>query len=164
MSSFGKIIGYIKDIPCYSSKEYASSRTKYSYVLVNETKMFCGIKWQCVELVRRFLILTKNITFTDVPSAHHMFETLPTFYNISSNQTISVRKRKTWKNLRCGDIIFWCKTLKSPYGHVAIIQSCCGENKYKICEQNWNDKFTDSTYSRIINLLTETNLMGWIRL
>jgi hypothetical protein len=47
--------------------------------------------------------------------------------------------------------------LKSPYGHVAIIQSCCGENKYKICEQNWNDKFTDSVvFKSVPRYITNT--------
>lgn len=43
----------------------------------SETKfvkdVFTGVRWQCVEFSRRFLIITKQVTFEGIDGAHQIF-------------------------------------------------------------------------------------------
>ncbi len=73
-------MGHAPDnVPAYSS-DY-SSLTLWQIVTVpfgglkhTSGSTFYGMKWQCVEFARRWLILARGVTFGDVPVAYKIFD------------------------------------------------------------------------------------------
>jgi hypothetical protein len=65
------ILGKTKEgIECYLN----SGRNKGEINRVKNGQYYTGLKWECVEFIRRYLILTKGITFENVESALDLLE------------------------------------------------------------------------------------------
>lgn len=177
---FGELIG----IDYYGIKAYSCNMIKKQNPCMSFVykTLFCGIKWQCVEYVRRWLILTHNITFQQLEMAYMMFtEPYVTFINIITEQRIPYIKYNNGVvgNLlpKPGSIIIWDKTHGYKTGHVAIVSKITNKYIY-IGEQNWDDYVWNKPYSRRIpieytscnsiylNDQNEYNLpiLGWITL
>lgn len=157
----------------------------------NLQKIFCGIKFQCVEYVRRWLILTYGITFQQIDMAYMLFtEENICFRNIWTNQLISYNKILNGSNHsnrsnhsngsdilpRTGSILLWDKTKQFLTGHVAIILYIDEDYVY-IGEQNWSDTLWTNPYSRKIPIIKTSNyiwlddtnqyglkILGWLNL
>jgi hypothetical protein len=61
----------MKTITIYSNQNQPNTNN-YIYGI------YTGVKWQCVELARRYMIITKNLTFPAVENAYDLFK-LPYF-------------------------------------------------------------------------------------
>jgi glutathionylspermidine amidase/synthetase len=122
--------------------------------------IYTGRKYECVEFVRRWLIVVCNITFKDVNNAIDIFS-LNNFYflmknDLSTKIAISILKNNyiSMRNIEFGDIVIWDrKGFFKLYGHVAVIVGINNDNIY-IAEQNthnkcWNNKY----YSRILKII-----------
>ena len=60
------VLGKTKEgIECYLNR--GVNKGEINRILVNQ--YYTGIKWECVEFIRRYLILKKRITFENVESA-----------------------------------------------------------------------------------------------
>ena len=170
---FGTVICKTKDnINAYSSHNTVDEMVK-NYM--NGT--FTGLRWQCVEFVRRYLIETKGITFDEVDNAYQIFN-LETFRDLKNKKLIEINK-----NYNChtkippkkGSLLVWNKSKDLETGHVAIITNI---SKFKrnyaiihIAEQNWiNHKCTYYTRKFLIKYINnsfcidDSNLLGWINL
>lgn len=83
-NSFGERIGTNSNVEAYSnwSSQYISSESNY-ITLPHNHKIFTGLKWQCVEYARRYLINVLNVTFQDVNNAYEIFDikTVSSIYN-----------------------------------------------------------------------------------
>ena len=68
-----------------------------------------GIPFQCVELIRRYLILYYGLTFQSIPDAFDMFSSVNSLIHIKTNRNILLETifSKDVDDLRVGDIIFW---------------------------------------------------------
>ena len=98
--------------------------------------IYTGIKGQCVEFVRRYLIINHGVTFSDVDSAFEIPDAQ--FTRLEGNPI------KMENELKVGSIIVWSKNYEknSPYGHVAIV-SAITPTGITVKERNYNDnKFT----------------------
>jgi hypothetical protein len=98
--------------------------------------IYTGIKGQCVEFVRRYLIINHDVTFSDVDSAFEIPDAQ--FTRLEGNPI------KMENELKVGSIIVWSKNYEknSPYGHVAIV-SAITPTGITVKERNYNDnKFT----------------------
>jgi hypothetical protein len=108
-----------------------------------------GIEFQCVELIRRFFTIHRELTFPDVVDASDFFKRITEFTFVSNKskyakpietsnavglQTYSFPyTRQATYYLRPGSILFWkYRKPDYPYGHVAMIWK--------------NDKNTNETY------------------
>ena len=178
---FGEVIGEIKalssdgykvNVTAYSNDDIYSPNNDHSnfYLYSSEYKnpIYTGKKWECIEFVRRFFILTKDITFPEIDHAYEIWN-LPYFVKLKKGlQPIEkIRKKKT--NLPCrGDILVWSKNVEELHGHVAIAVGVSvdkGNVYVAVIEQNWDDrKWRHSNYSRVISLSKEPFLIGWIRM
>ena len=115
-----------------------------------------GIKYQCVELLRRWLIKKHLVTFSDVPNAHAMF-------NLSHVTTVSHKTKKNqWLTIYNGTqnkpplnaVLIWGKRGTKNYGHVAIVTKIQGD-WIGIVEQNkenvkWKKKDGCSRFLRLV--------------
>jgi hypothetical protein len=118
-----------------------------------------GIPFECVELVRRFFCIHKELTFPDVVDAVDLFKRINEFTPVSASvspkrapsatattataatpvQTYQYPyQNKASYYLRPGVILFWkYKKTDYPYGHVAIIWKS-NAHETVIIQQNLN--------------------------
>lgn len=125
---FGDEIGTFDNVTAYSNqRDEINSWTPNYY-----NGIYTGIKWQCVEFVRRYLQVKCGITFSDVDSA---FE-IPNAQFTTLNGVIV----HPTNELKVGSIIVWPKNFedKCPDGHVAIVSSVT-QTGVTVVEQNYID-------------------------
>lgn len=137
--NYGDIIGSFNGVQAYSNTDdfnyYNNNYTdNYTDIPNYYNNVYTGLKWQCVEYVRRYLIINHNITFSNVDSA---FE-IPNVQFTTLHGKIIIPKKNN--NLVIGSIIIFPKDyeIDSPDGHVAIISSVLTSG-ITIAEQNYND-------------------------
>ena len=126
------ILGYSPSgIPFYKNNKKEQID---NWVTMDNKKIYCGIKWQCVEFARRYLIVTHGITFSDVTSAFQIPDAK--FTTLDGKQNIEVRN-----NLQVGSLIVWPKNYmaNSVDGHVAVVSSIT-PNGITVVEQNYDNK------------------------
>ena len=121
-----------------------------------------GVKFQCVELIRRFFSIHKGLTFPDVVDATDLFKRINAFTMVNGPGT-SVElqtyaypySRQASYYLRPGSILFW--KYRKPdyiYGHVAFIWKTIPEtNETYVVQQNLNPPIkiykTDVLFSKM---------------
>jgi hypothetical protein len=165
----------------YTDKDVITGKTFGVYAYKNKNKprernfvknVYTGLKWECVEFVRRFLIVKKKILFNEIDYAYQLW------YNFNKNMFFSNDKKFMvikvpvsdfmHNSFKPGDILIWSPShsIDIPYGHMAIIVSRVDDTHYKIAEQNWDDEieWEGEDYSRIINIFTEPFLLGIIKI
>lgn len=116
-----------------------------------------GLKWQCVEYARRWLMCMKNITFQSVENASDIWN----LSYVSSLDNPSIRYEFVKDNIpRVGSLVIYRKTTKFPYGHVAVIVNVHENGEIDIAEQNQNVEKWKYNYSRRIRLEHEPDVIG----
>ena len=181
-NSKDEILGQFNNVIAYSNK-YNLTKTSnicdYNYINSSFGDIFCGIKWQCVEYARRYLILTHNITFQSIDNAYQIFD-LPYFTTLKHKKHVNIIKCLNGSKIlpHIGSLLIWDKNYKKT-GHVAIITSIYSDY-ITIAEQNydthsWNGK----PYSRKLKIVGDNalalqsrfndgyyiksdNILGWI--
>ena len=143
---FGDKIGTFDGITAYSNQcDEINSWTPNYY-----NGLYTGIKWQCVEFVRRYLQVKQGVTFSDVDSA----------FEIPNAQftTLNGKPIHMTNELKVGSIIVWPKNFedKCPDGHVAIVSSVTSDG-ITVVEQN----YIDNKFNRFIknNELKNTTIL-----
>jgi len=128
---FDDQIGTWNGVSIYSNKQYEfdknnESNTNYC------NGVYTGIKWQCVEFARRYLIITRDITFENVTSAFEIPDAK--FTTLNGNTVIPTNE------LKIGSLIVWPSyyELNAPHGHVAVVSSIKA-NGITVVEQNYNN-------------------------
>ncbi len=169
---FGEIIGITEqNVIAYSNNNNKSTSNYYN-------KIYTGLKYECVEFVRRWLIIVYNITFKSVNNAKDIFD-LANFYTTSNpSHEININKcingiSSGICDISFGDLIIWdYKGEFSLYGHVAVVVKIKKKYIYiaeqNTCNKSWNGK----KYSRKLlfdnNILEDldypdTKILGWIK-
>ena len=119
-------------------------------------------KRQCVEFIRRYLTLTKGLTFPDVVDANELLH-LTTLYDVKNDS----KTYNTYKPLRPqeGDIIFMNI---SKWGHVGVVVHVDGENdtvdiiSQNSKDQKWYNNEGDYGYTERMSL-KDPLILGWWR-
>ena len=125
---FDKQIGVWNNVSIYSNKQYENDETNNNYY----NGIYTGIKWQCVEYARRYLIITRGITFSNVTSASEI--PYAKFTTLKGNVITPTN------DLHIGSLIVWPKhyEFNTPHGHVAVVSSISPRG-ITIVEQNYNN-------------------------
>jgi len=144
---FGDVIGTFDGVKAYSNQCDETNYKDANYY----NGVYTGIKWQCVEFVRRYLIIKSGITFSDVDSA---FEIPHAKFTTLNGDPI-----KMTNHLKVGSIIVWPSGYEkgSPHGHVAIV-SFVTPFGITVVEQN----YIDNNFHRFIkpNQLKNVTIIG----
>ena len=111
---------------------YSVTDQKPRYVQVNGKRVYSGIDGMCVELVRRYIIKKRGITFPSISNAYEIVK-LPHFTDIYNGSPIPFTVHKGGSP-SVGSIIVWGKEYNKT-GHLAIVVEDNG-NCLKIMEQN----------------------------
>jgi len=99
-----------------------------------------GVKWQCVEFARRWLMLQRGYVFEGVPCAINIFD-LTQVVTVPDKKRIQMKGHANGSTVhpRMGSMLIWKSEGKfAGTGHVAII---CGVTNtgVRIAEQNYDD-------------------------
>ena len=132
------LVGVWNGVSIYSNNDYSNNHNN-DYSINNSNSnyyngIYTGIKWQCVEFARRYLIVTHGITFSDVTSAFQIPDAK--FTTLDGKQNIEVRN-----DLQVGSLIVWPKNYmtNSVDGHVAVVSSITPTG-ITVVEQNYDNK------------------------
>lgn len=123
-----------------------------------------GLQWECVEFVRRYMLLTRGIIFKNVKQADEIWGLL-TFIKVDDNTEVPCMHYNVGTiNPRRGDILVWGISERDPFGHVSVILHDTDDKlgTVEIAEQNWG-AWAAPHYSRRISLGTTPNLLGIVR-
>jgi hypothetical protein len=153
LEQFGSILGIddFKIISFSCNDLNLSNQNESSNITINNKKIYCGIKWQCVELVRRWLIINKSITFQQINYAYELFYNEILFFNPFNESIVTVNIHNNGSKIKphIGSLIIWDSTDKYITGHVAVVVNI--DNNYiYISEQNWTFNKWSNNYSRSI--------------
>ena len=156
-----KILGIVDNVIAFSNKSIIKKVFNY----LNGT--FTGIRWQCVEFARRYMIINSNITFNEVTNAYEIFK-LNYFINLNSNVKIPIKKILNGSIIapKVGSLLIWDKYVDlNRTGHVAVITKVQIPYYIVISEQNWHtNKFSRKLYIKYSNgfIIQDKNIIGWI--
>lgn len=160
--NFDTYLGQFNGVAVYSNgtSNYYSGTANY----VNGT--YTGIKWQCVEYVRRYYLTVYN---TDLASKH--IGDANTWYDNASKMGLtSYRNSSTTSIPQTGDILV---SNGGKYGHIAIVKSVSNNKVYTI-QQNFSNDYNDT--DRALDISTDSkgrytvkgfsrsySIKGWLR-
>ena len=148
LTPYGAVLGTFDGVPGYSNcnDECINFDDEGVSFAKNETgfigDVYVGVRWQCVEYARRYLITKRHVTFDSVDAAYQIFN-LPCLTDLTSEKTFA--RFLGYKNGASqyppivGDLLIFAKTNDAPYGHVAVVAGVNVEKGYvEIAEQNIN--------------------------
>jgi glutathionylspermidine amidase/synthetase len=159
--NFEEIIGITDQSVIAFSNENSDHQANYYQGI------YTGLKYECVEFARRWLIIVYGITFESVDHAKDIYN----LNNFSNN--IPIKKCINGSDkISFGDLVIWTNQGEfKEHGHVAIVVKIKNNQVY-IAEQNTtNESWKNKKYSRKLlfnnNKLIDkeypnTKIIGWI--
>lgn len=173
---FGAFIGQSFLTKAYSNCNGNCTKHDDNFITLGHQnkKIFTGMKWQCVEYSRRWLIENQGVTFADVEYAYHIWD-LKFGEMVDTHVHVPLLRfpNKTTKEApQVGDLLIYSNALAIT-GHVAVIVSVDKDN-ITLAEQNYfNRKWEGKNYARRLLLdkdeqghyrIFDDSLIGWVRL
>jgi hypothetical protein len=166
---YGEVVGMgVGNVPAYSN-------CNAGCVVFSPNKKegtYTGIKWQCVEYARRWLLVNKGVVYGDVDIAADIWALdfvtrikdntklkMPTFPNGNENQP------------QVGDLLIYAKAYLKT-GHAAVISKIDPKSHtLQVIEQNYNNRKWANGYARSIPYIEQDHkfwvldsyLLGWKR-
>lgn len=123
--------------------------------------IYTGKQWECVEYVRRWLILKKGVTFNDVKTAADVWHLDHVTQILDKTQRPFTSVADKTQSPPVGSVLVFRPSKHNEHkGHVAIVVRVVGDD-VDIAEQNWDHRRWNSDKSRTIQLSKEQDLLGW---
>jgi len=172
---FGTILGENRGVYAYSNGGGVTNSSGYNYV----GPVFTGVKWQCVEYSRRWLILTQNITFDSVAVAADIWS-LENWKSSADGSVVPIVLHENGNALSPpvpGSLLIYPVGQGSWWaGHVAVITDVAFNRSYVyLTEENYDDTVLwlgTRNYSRALPLIitsegryeivSQQPVKGWI--
>ena len=137
-----------------------------------ENGTYTGIKWQCVEFTRRWLISQHSLTFGDVDVAADMWA-LKSLTKLSDQSSVPLKtfENGTKQPPKHGDLLIYGREYLGT-GHAAIVlQVDRKRGMVRVAEQNFKNQKWPGQYARTIQLIQKDGrywvldpyLLGWKR-
>ena len=168
ISPYGEILGVSKS----GVEAYSNCNSKCVIFEPNKWKgTYTGIKWQCVEYARRWLLLNKGAVYGDVEYASDIWDKIDYLTDIKTKNKLPLKSyiNGSKKAPQIGDMLIYANEFNNT-GHVAIVIDVDIKNGIlEVGEQNFNNQSWSNKYARKINLITRNNqywlldayLLGW---
>ena len=157
------IYGSYEGVYSYKNKNKNKNNDNKNYIILPYFKkpVFTGIKWECIEFVRRFFILKKGLTFQSVENVYNMIfikfficiyhHTLYNVHFYHINENIIPKKY---------DIIL---LFDDTTGHTGIITKYDRINRIIYFIDQNNEEWEDKDYSKKISI-EDNNIIGFLRI
>ena len=169
VTPFGANLGKNSDTIGYSNGNDSYTSNVDNYLGAT----FTGMKWQCVEYARRWLITEKGITFDSVDGAADIW-TLDNFLKVSDGSKVSISTIESGSECKpvVGNLLIYKRGGSDiPYGHVAVI-TYVNDKYVRVAEQNWDNDYWPADYSRQLTFTIKDDkyflidddfpIFGWI--
>ena len=138
----------------------------------HENETYTGIKWQCVEFARRWLIHNRGLTFGDVDVAADIWG-MSAFTRLSDQSQVPVETFSNGSKTlpRRGDLLIYAKEYLAT-GHAAVVLEVDQKKgRVRVAEQNFKNQKWPGSYARSIDLVYKNGqywvldayLLGWKR-
>lgn len=169
VTPYGVVLGMTAD----GVKSYSNCQAQCVVFDPNQIEgTYTGIKWQCVEFARRWLIQNRGMTFGDVDVAADIWA-LNALTRLSDQSPVPL---KTYENgatqrPRRGDLLIYAREYLGT-GHAAIVLSVdWRRGLVRVAEQNYKNIKWRGHYARTIQFigkdgrywLLDAYLLGWKR-
>lgn len=133
---------------------------------------YTGIKWQCVEYARRWLIQNRGLTFGDVDVAADIWR-LTELKRVNDQSDVALTKFENGaiQPLKAGDLLIYGREYLGT-GHTAIVLQVDRKHGIvRVAEQNFKNKRWSGQYARTIQFvrkegrywLLDAYILGWMR-
>ena len=169
LSTFGEVLGVgLGNVPAYSN-----CNAKCVVFSPNKNEgTYTGIKWQCVEYARRWLLVNKGVVYGDVDVAADIWG----LDSVTRVKDKTAFKMSTYANgdksiPAVGDLLIYAKAYLKT-GHVAVVSKVDTKSKtVEVIEQNFNNTKWPGNHARRIPYvkqqdqywLLDSYLLGWKR-
>ena len=138
-----------------------------------EDGVITGIKWQCVEFARRWLLKNRGVVIEEVETAADIWFEIDSVTRPADGKRLYVSSYVNGSEVppKMGDLLVYDKTFLNT-GHVAVVMDIdVLSGRVKVAEQNLQNKKWRDGYSREIVLfkhgsrhwLLDAFLIGWKR-
>lgn len=132
---------------------------------------YTGIKWQCVEYARRWLLQNRRAVYGDVDIAADIWDKIDHLTEVGTNKRLPLESHLNGSQQppRKGDLLIYAKAFNNT-GHVAVVIDVDHDAGYvKVAEQNYSNKPWSADYARRIELIDKSGrywlldgyLLGW---
>ncbi len=168
-SSYGSVIGKSPEgVPAYSN----CNSNCVIFEPNHRDDIYTGIKWQCVEYARRWLLSEQSVVFGDVDIAADIWG-MQQVNNPLSNQVLNFESFVNGASVlpQRGDLLIYGKDYLGT-GHVAVVIAVDVKlHKIQVAEQNYTNTKWQAEYAREIAYtesenriwLLDSYLIGWKR-
>jgi hypothetical protein len=132
---------------------------------------YTGIKWQCVEYARRWLLINTGTVLGDVDIAADLWGTIDHLTDARTKRQIPLETHLNGSAVppAVGDLLIYAKEFKGT-GHVAVVTRMdIKGGTVEVSEQNFHNELWTHDYARKIELLKKRGkywlldgyLLGW---
>jgi glutathionylspermidine amidase/synthetase len=120
---------------------------------------YTGLKWECVEFARRYLIATRNLTFPSVENALSMMNIpyITPVYRNDHKIPVVFRSSKSEMSPKEGDIIFFHDRFT---GHVGVVTAINGDQIYVASQNGTPQEWEGDDYWQTFNR-ADNKIIGW---
>jgi hypothetical protein len=166
-STYGEVLGVgLGNVPAYSNCN--AGCVVFSPNKVNGT--YTGIKWQCVEYARRWLLINKGVVYGDVDIAADIWGlNFVTRIKDKAKLKMLTYTNGNEKMPEVGDLLVYAQAYLKT-GHVAVISKVDSQSHtVQVIEENFNNTKWPKDYARSIPYVRHDNkiwlldayLLGW---
>jgi hypothetical protein len=155
----------------------AYSNCNAQCVVFNPNKLngtFTGIKWQCVEFARRWLLVEHGAVFEDVKTASDLWSEVQALTRISDRTQIPLDNYLNGASEppQAGDLLIYAKEYLDT-GHVAVVTEVeLNNGSLELAEQNFLNQKWPGNYARQVGLVQrggrhwvlDAYVLGWKRM
>ena len=173
-SVFGTILGANSNTVGYSNCNNHYKSDLWNKIKIDNHFIDTGIKWQCVEYARRWLITQKGYTFASIDHAYQIWDLWEATHVRTGAVAIWEKfpNTKTKSKPEKGDLLIYDRA-QGEHGHVSVIVVVDKEEVF-IAEQNYSNLLWDGKdYARKLHLskdkeglytLQDLGVIGWMRI
>jgi glutathionylspermidine amidase/synthetase len=132
---------------------------------------YTGIKWQCVEYARRWLLVNRGMVYASVDIAADIWSDIDHLTEVSTGRKLPLESHPNGSQQppRVGDLLLYSTNFQGT-GHVAVVIDVDYEGGFiEVAEQNYNNEPWPGDFARRIELvnkddnywLLDEHLLGW---
>jgi len=172
-SGYGEVLGMgLGKVPAYSNCNAKCVVFSPNFFPDKKSGTYTGIKWQCVEYARRWLLINKGVVYGDVDIAADIWglDFVTRVKDKSKFKLLSFTNGDTTPP-KVGDLLIYAKAYLKT-GHVAVISNINEKTQQiDVLEQNFNNTKWQGDHARSIPYikrdksfwLLDPYLLGWKR-
>jgi hypothetical protein len=134
---------------------------------------FTGIKWQCVEFARRWLLDNMGVVYGDVDTASDIWGKISFVIRVADGRRLPLQSFINGSSVppATGDLLVYAKEYLGT-GHVAVVTEVdLAKGRIKVAEQNFLNRPWPGNFARQIDVVSKSGgywvldpyLLGWKR-